>query len=70
MASNSCHLQNRFPASPFYFVIYWLMQLFCVFFNLPVPESWSYYIPRRKSGIYWFQVRRAAAAVHFDLCAR
>ena len=22
----------------------------------------SYYIPRRKSGIYWIQVRRAAAA--------
>ena len=23
---------------------------------------WYYYIPRRKSGIYWIQVRRAAAA--------
>ena len=29
----------------------------------------SYYIPRRKLGIYWFHVRRAAA-VRFDLCSR
>ena len=29
------------------------------------------YIPRRKSGIYWIQVRRAvAAAVEISLCTR
>ena len=25
-------------------------------------HAFTYYIPRRKSGIYWIQVRRAAAA--------
>ena len=41
-----------------------LHNLHCLF-----PERWVltslilfYYIPRRKSGIYWIQVRRAAAA--------
>ena len=29
-----------------------------------------YYIPRRKSGIYWIQVRRAAAAVEISLWTR
>ena len=29
-----------------------------------------YYIPRRKSGIYWIQVRRAAAAAEISLCTR
>ena len=28
------------------------------------------YIPRRKSGIYWIQVRRAAAAVEISLWTR
>ena len=28
------------------------------------------YIPRQKSGIYWIQVRRAAAAVEISLCMR
>ena len=30
----------------------------------------SIYIPRRKSGIYWIQVRRAAAAVEISLWTR
>ena len=30
----------------------------------------DYYIPRRKSGIYWIQVRCAAAAVEISLWTR
>ena len=30
--------------------------------NVVSSASWHNYIPRRKSGIYWIQVRRAAAA--------
>ena len=30
----------------------------------------DYYIPRRKLGIYWIQVRRAAAAVEISLWTR
>ena len=36
-----------------------------------VPTTLSHnYIPRRKSGIYWIQVRRAAAAVEISLWTR
>ena len=34
------------------------------------PIVSSSYIPRRKSGIYWIQVRRAAAAVEISLWTR
>ena len=36
--------------------------------NLGQPPY--YYIPRGKSGIYWIQVRRAAAAVEISLWTR
>ena len=48
-------------------------------FVMTVHYSFSYgeyqrvknnYIPRRKSGIYWIQVRRAAAAVEISLWTR
>ena len=32
--------------------------------------NYFHYIPRRKSGIYWIQVRRAAAAVEISLWTR
>ena len=51
----------------------WSNLLFLVVFVYCTDKSWNhllpvvkwvfvYYIPRRKSGIYWIQVRRAAAA--------
>ena len=30
-------------------------------------HSYNYYIPRRKLGIYWIQVRRAAAAAAVEI---
>ena len=46
-----------------------------IFFNVIVLEllqlyETNNYIPRRKSGIYWIQVRRAAAAVEISLWTR
>ena len=39
-------------------------------FTVPQPRRYNY-IPRRKSGIYWIQVRRAvAAAVEISLWTR
>ena len=32
-----------------------------------IARSNFYYIPRRKSGIYWIQVRRAAAAAAVEI---
>ena len=39
-------------------------------FIVAVEYSMDYYIPRRKSGIYWIQVCRAAAAVEISLWTR
>ena len=41
-------------------------------FHMLTPDSTitvvlHYYIPRRKSGIYWIQVRRAAAAAAVEI---
>ena len=48
----------------------WIINSFFYFnFNLP-SHVYDYYIPRRKSGIYWIQVRRAAAAVEISLWTR
>ena len=33
----------------------------------PSGLAFIYYIPRRKSGIYWIQVRRAAAAAAVEI---
>ena len=41
----------------------------CQIMSLAMHKSFNY-IPRRKSGIYWIQVRRAAAAVEISLCTR
>ena len=35
--------------------------------NTAIAEAHDNYIPRRKSGIYWIQVRRAAAAAAVEI---
>ena len=44
-----------------------MKMLVSVFISLNLIRRISYYIPRRKSGIYWIQVRRAAAAAAVEI---
>ena len=45
-----------------------LFQEFKIFSTfLILSTSLDHYIPRRKSGIYWIQVRRAAAAAAVEI---